>query len=460
MNKNKLNKINSLRIFFGLLLVAPVSAVASDSLKLRESCGPVLERKASMLPQHTKGWVNMTYGKVEGNTAVFVRETVGNPGQTQWTLTSGANGAISLTGYWEHQTDGRRFTYIPVNLFAEKFPISTKTRYMMGDGFRECEVTFSLESGKALATADFFRSPTPVQVAAPASPPDLRISQNATGVAQNREDIAVNRQAIATTKVQVAENTAGVAQNREGIAVNRQAIAITKVQLAENTAGVAQNRQGIAQNQQVIAQNQQEMKSRTTTVTEKYSKATTGTAETWATYMSGVPFQQNQFCRIIQNWREDLAMAQQQRNQIKENIAYRTREQRLTALMPDGNFQNWIVRAISVKQASDGSASVLFELPCDVVIGSHACGMTPKNFLGTIAENSRLYSELVTISVGDFLGVSGSFSFIDEKASFKKDRSVASFTTMKAGTHCDAKEVAKPESEFFASQVATLSTLK
>ena len=220
------------------------------------------------------------------------------------------------------------------------------------------------------------------------------------------------------------------------------------------------NRQGIAQNQQNIAANQQEMKSRTTLVNEKYAKPVTGTAETWATYMSGVPFQQNQFCRIIQNWREELSLAQQQRNQIKENIAHRTREQRLTALMPDGNFQNWIVRAVSVKQASDGSAAVLFELPCDVVIGSHACGQTPKSFVGTIPENSRLYSELVSISVSDFLGVSGSFSFIDEKSAFKKDRSVASFTTMKAGTHCDAKDVAKPEAEFYASQVMTLSTLK
>ena len=204
-----------------------------------------------------------------------------------------------------------------------------------------------------------------------------------------------------------------------------------------------------------------ELQSRTTTVNERFQPGkATGSADSWAIYKSGVPFQQQQFCRITENFRQEIEDARIQKNQIKENVAFRTREQRLTALLPEGNFSNWIVRAVSVKQASDGSAAVLFELPCDVIIGSNACSQNAKSFLGTIPENSRLYVELATISVGDFLGVSGSFNFVDEKAAFQKGRSVASFRAMAADSHCEAKDVAKPGVDFFASSVQNLSNLK
>jgi len=204
-----------------------------------------------------------------------------------------------------------------------------------------------------------------------------------------------------------------------------------------------------------------EVQSRTTTVDERFQQSKpTGSVGSWAIYKSGVPFQQQQFCRITENFRQEIDDARGQKNQIKENVAFRTREQRLTALLPDGNFSNWIVRAVSVKQASDGSAAVLFELPCDVIIGSHACGQNVRSFIGTIPENSRLYVELATISVGDFLGVSGTFNFVDEKTTFQKGRSVASFRAMAADSHCEAKDVAKSGVDFFASSIQTLSNLK
>jgi hypothetical protein len=470
---------------FGL---TPTGSALAEQIKVAEKCGPAVERTGPMNADLSKPWAVTMTAEPNGPEAIFKRETKGVPGTSYLVLSSQGRGMVNFSGFWERASDGRRNTYAPVSLVADAFPLIVKTRYLMGDGYRECELVFGPESGRPLKVAEVLKglpSKTATQsaqiaqgqvaAAQPTVPPsDGRIDQNAAGVTQNRQDIGVNRQGIAQNQQDIGVNRQGIAQNQQNIAVNsgridqnaagvtknRQDIGVNRQGIAQNQQDIGVNRQGIAQNQQNIADNQQEMKSRTTLVNEKYSKPVTGTAETWATYMSGVPFQQNQFCRIIQNWREELSLAQQQRNQIKENIAHRTREQRLTALMPDGNFQNWIVRAVSVKQASDGSAAVLFEMPCDVVIGSHACGLTPKTFIGTIPENSRLYSELVSISVGDFLGVSGSFSFIDEKAAFKKDRSVASFTTMKAGTHCDAKVVAKPESEFYASQVMTLSTLK
>jgi len=283
---------------------------------------------------------------------------------------------------------------------------------------------------------------------------------HAADIQTNRESIARNAQAIDVNRQGIERNTRDIDTNRSGIAQNKAEIQNNRDLIERNSQAIDANRQGIERNRSDIARNQEQMISRTTRVDERFQQRGTGSAESWAMYKTGVPFQQQQFCRILENFREELSVAQAQRNQIKENMAFRTREQRLTALMPDGGFSNWIVRAVSVKQASDGSAAVLFELPCEVVIGSHACGQNAKSFIGTIPENSRLYSELVNIAVGDFLGVSGSFNFVDETAAFQKGRSVASFRAMKSDSHCEAKDVAKSGTDFFASGISTLSTLK
>ena len=264
-----------------------------------------------------------------------------------------------------------------------------------------------------------------------------------TRLAKQREDEERQKQAAKLEAERQALERARLAQQREAEA--------READIARLEA------EAKAREQSLLAQ----VKARTTTVEERFQQGKqTGPAGSWALYKSGVPFQQQQFCRITENFRQEIEDARNQKNQIKENIAFRTREQRLVALMPDGLFDNWIVKAVSVKQASDGSAAVLFELPCDVIIGSHACGANAKNFIGTIPENSRLYSELANISVGDFLGVSGSFKFIDEKAAFEKGRSVASFRAMAVGSHCEAKDVAKAGVDFFASSLRTLSNLK
>lgn len=376
-----------------------------------------------------------------------------------WELVAKGRG-YELSGLWTSADSKVQSEFPTISFSNAVLPASGSTK-MLGSktGYRDCEVTLLSKSGQKLSLADVS--------AAPLAGITARVSQNEKGIAQNRTDIQTNReligknsQAIDVNRQGIERNSKGIETNRENIAQNRSDIQTNRELIGKNAQGIDVNRQGIEKNRSDISRNQEQMMSRTTRVDERYQQRGTGSAESWAIYKSGVPFQQQQFCRILENFREDLAVAQAQRNQIKENMAYRTREQRLTALMPDGNFVNWIVRAVSVKQASDGSASVLFELPCEVVIGSHACGQNAKSFIGTIPENSRLYSELVAISVGDFLGVSGNFNFVDEKAAFQKGRSVASFRAMKSDAHCEAKDISKSGTDFFASAISTLSTLK
>jgi hypothetical protein len=180
--------------------------------------------------------------------------------------------------------------------------------------------------------------------------------------------------------------------------------------------------------------------------------------EVWISFNPSISVQQRQFCRIIENFRTENAAAQQTQNQIKINQTFKNLVQSLVSLLPDGKFQGWVMRTVYVSQASNGDAEVLLELPCNVFVGSNACDASPNNFYGTAPENSRIYTELAKMTVGDFAITSGKFVYADERA-FDKNRSVASFGYMKASNHCRAKTIAS-DSDFFGLALDTISTIK
>jgi hypothetical protein len=186
-------------------------------------------------------------------------------------------------------------------------------------------------------------------------------------------------------------------------------------------------------------------------------KKTSGN-EVWVSFNPSITIQERQFCRIIENFRTENDIAQQTRNQIIVNETYRTLSQSLNSLLPDGKFQGWIMRTVFVSQASDGSAEVLMELPCNVYVGSNACDANPQNFYGTAPEGSRIYSELAKMTVGDFALTSGQFVYVDNKA-YDKNRSVASFRFLKTASHCKAKEM-PADSDFFGINLEVISTIK
>jgi hypothetical protein len=186
-------------------------------------------------------------------------------------------------------------------------------------------------------------------------------------------------------------------------------------------------------------------------------KKTSGN-EVWISFNPSISVQERQFCRIVENFRTENALAQQSKNQIKVNETYRSLTQSLNSLLPDGKFQGWVMRTVAVDQASDGSAEVLLELPCNIYVGSNACDANPSNYYGTAPEGSRMYTELAKMTVGDFALTNGQFVYTDDKA-FDKNRSVASFRYMRTAAHCKAKEVAA-DTEFFGIKLDVISTIK
>ena len=188
------------------------------------------------------------------------------------------------------------------------------------------------------------------------------------------------------------------------------------------------------------------------------SQKKTSPNDVWINFNPAVTVQERQFCRVVENFRTEYAVAGTTRNQIKLNETLRGLTQSLNSLLPDGKFQGWVMRTVGISQAKDGSAEVLLELPCGVYVGSNTCDADPKNFYGTAPEGSRIYSELAKMTVGDFALVSGQFVYADETA-FNKDRSVASFKYMKTADHCKAKSLVA-NADFFGLKLEVLSTIK
>ena len=313
----------------------------------------------------------------------------------------------------------RKFTSasIPSNSI---FPITINSSLLLGVGNRECSITIDTAGERNVSISSFY---------------DYKQKEG-------------------------SENKIAIQKNKESITTNKKNIQYVDSKANSNASSIKENERTIQYVDSKANSNTNLIKKRTTTLHEGYSQNKTGTANGWATYKSAVPFQQNQFCRLVENFRDEIESARNSRNQIKENMAYKNRELRLNALLPNGNFSNWIVRSLSVMQASDGSAAVLFEMPCDVVVGSYACGNNTNEFIGTIAENSMQYTELAQINVGDFIGVSGSFDFGKDATAFDGKRSVASYKNMPIGSHCKGSSMGLKGSEFFAVKTDFLSVLK
>jgi hypothetical protein len=180
--------------------------------------------------------------------------------------------------------------------------------------------------------------------------------------------------------------------------------------------------------------------------------------EVWISFNPSITVQERQFCRIVDNFRTELAVAESTRNQIKVNETLRGFNQSMTSLLPDGKIQGWVMRTVSISQANDGAAEVILELPCNVYVGSNTCDTDPRNFYGTAPEGSRIYTELAKMTVGDFALVSGGFVYADEKV-FNKIRSVASFKYMKSGAHCKAQTMTA-NADFFGLKLDVLSAIK
>ena len=137
----------------------------------------------------------------------------------------------------------------------------------------------------------------------------------------------------------------------------------------------------------------------------------------WSDAEKYIPIQQKQFCDLKNRFLSNLYDAYFSRNEIKINMVKKQRQEDLDALFPERNFNNWIVKVVSVKQVkspsfkdTDGDVAAVFELPCGTQIGSGEFTYDKGTRWGaTIDYGSRQYREVAKLSTGEFAIISGSF---------------------------------------------------
>ena len=113
----------------------------------------------------------------------------------------------------------------------------------------------------------------------------------------------------------------------------------------------------------------------------------------------------------------DLYKAYFSRNEIKINMVKKQRQEDLDALFPERNFNNWIVKVVSIKQVkspsfkdTDGDVAAVFELPCGTQIGSGEFTYDKGTRWGaTIDYGIREYREVEKLSSGEFSIISVNF---------------------------------------------------
>jgi len=174
---------------------------------------------------------------------------------------------------------------------------------------------------------------------------------------------------------------------------------------------------------------------------------TTQKADDWFSRVPSVPVQQQQFCKVVDRFFDNLAETYVSRNEIRRNALFRERQRDMSALLPNGRFENWIVRVLEVKQTPTGDAAVLLQPPCRALLASSACEKNGAKLDATIPSSSALFRELAKIGNGDFVVISGEIFYAQEG-----DGKATSQSTIYApGSYCTIKDGGQDQDVFITS---------
>ena len=175
-------------------------------------------------------------------------------------------------------------------------------------------------------------------------------------------------------------------------------------------------------------------------------------AENWRPRAAAIPMQQQQFCRIIDRFNDDITLARLVRNDVRRNNLYRERQTDLAILIRNGNFEKWLVRVADVTRASDGSTAILLQPPCRVMLGSDACQRNGSEIRATIKPDAPFFRELGQVSNGDFVAVSGTVLFAQQE---QRGQAAAQNAVYQPGTHCSGSAGAQTQ-DIFVTQIRGL----
>ena len=150
----------------------------------------------------------------------------------------------------------------------------------------------------------------------------------------------------------------------------------------------------------------------------------------WKSVISFVSVKEQRFCSIVKESEIDLEEALSSGNQLKQNRILRDRDDDIEALLPEGKFSDWLAKVEEVYATPEGDAGFLLSMPCDFTIGTGVTkdGTSGQRWHASAKPGSAIYNQLLDLSRGDFVIVSGGFlTYAEEGLSSSGQRFITIF---------------------------------
>ena len=158
----------------------------------------------------------------------------------------------------------------------------------------------------------------------------------------------------------------------------------------------------------------------------------------WVIHVPSIPIQQQQFCRMINQYRVEFDAVELTQNEIKKNELFKARQLDIANLLPKGEISNWIVRVKEIRQAKNGDAEISVSLPCLAMMGSNTCNLNPEMYQGTIRQDSLMYREIAKLSANQFVAFSAKLLFAVDPDTKKPS---PEFAKVQQGVHCTDNKI-------------------
>jgi hypothetical protein len=134
-----------------------------------------------------------------------------------------------------------------------------------------------------------------------------------------------------------------------------------------------------------------------------------GQLQKWSNASDYIGARQKRFCEIIQNSEVELRLAMNTGNQLKQNLALRTRDEEIEAIIPDGGFSDWVAMVEKVFATEAGDAAFRVKLQCEVSFGTGSIAAIDGEhvWVAPAKPGSRIYEQLLGVNRGDFVLMEG-----------------------------------------------------
>lgn len=139
--------------------------------------------------------------------------------------------------------------------------------------------------------------------------------------------------------------------------------------------------------------------------------------EEWLEVERFLAVQQVRFCQILSNYSVEAKAAAESKNQLRQNLVATNRDNDIAALLPNGNYNDWVVKVVEIYATPTGDAAFVLRLPCDVTFGSgqlNGAGDLNGSYAATAEFGGLIYNQLAQLSQGDTVLISGKILTYDD----------------------------------------------